>query len=89
MARVTLTPRKIPEFMLEGYNISPDAFAGKNAREIADLQGHEGKVVVCLGDYFDVSGSGGRTAEETDILVAGDCSRVKYIGNKMTAGLSQ
>src|SRR5271157_6599216 len=86
MATVTLTPFKTPERMLEGYNITPDSFAGKSTAEIADLEAHEGKVKVRLGDYFDVSGNPGKTAAETDILVAGDCSRVKYIGNKMTSG---
>jgi formylmethanofuran dehydrogenase subunit C len=86
MATVTLKPNKTPELMLEGYNITPDAFAGKSAAEIADLQVHEGKIKMKLGDYFNVSGNGGTTAADTDILVAGDCTRVKYIGNKMTAG---
>lgn len=72
--------------MFEGYSISPDTFAGKTPSQIAELAGHEGKVKVKLGDYFDISGSSGKTAAETDILIAGDCSRVKYIGNKMTAG---
>jgi len=86
MATVTLKPIQTPERMLEGYNITPDAFAGKTIAEIADLIAHEGKIKVRLGNYFDVSGNPGKTVEETDILIAGDCSRVKYIGNKMTAG---
>ena len=35
--------------MLEGYNITPDAFAGKTAAEIANF-GREGKIHVKLGD---------------------------------------
>jgi len=72
--------------MLEGNNITPDAFAGKTAAQIADLTGREGKTWVKLGDFFEVSGTSGKTAAETEIVISGDASRVKYIGNKMTAG---
>ncbi len=86
MATVTLTPTKVPELMFEGYSITPDAFAGKTAAQIADLPGHEGKFVLKLGDFFEVPGNGGETAADTDIVIDGDCTRVKYIGSKMTAG---
>ena len=86
MGTVLLKPYVTPGLMLEGYMITPDAFAGKTPAQIADLEGHEGKVKVRLGDFFEVSGNPGNTAAETDIVIAGDCSRVKYIGNKMTAG---
>ena len=85
MATVTLTPKKVPELMFEGYSITPDAFAGKTAAQIAELPGHEGKFVLKLGDFFEVSGNAGETAADTDIVL-GDCTRVKYIGSKMTAG---
>jgi formylmethanofuran dehydrogenase subunit C len=86
MATVTLKPTKVPELMLEGYSITPDAFAGKNPAQIAALPAHEGKIHVTLGDFFAVSGEAGATAADTDIVIAGDVSRVKYIGSKMTAG---
>ncbi len=86
MAQITLKPTKVPELYLECYNITPDAFAGKSLREIADLDAHEGKIKVKLGDYFEIAGQSGNTAEETAIKIDGDCSKVKYIGNKMTAG---
>jgi len=86
MATITLKPFKTPELFIEGYNITPDAFAGKSPAEIAALGAREGKTHVELGDYFEVTGTSGATAAETDIMITGDCSRVKYIGNKMTAG---
>jgi len=86
MALITLKPYKTPELYLEGYNISPDVFAGKTSAEISELEMREGKTRVKLGDYFEVSGTPGKTPAETDIRITGDCSRVKYIGNKMTAG---
>ncbi|WP_292368317.1 formylmethanofuran dehydrogenase subunit C [Methanoregula sp. UBA64] len=86
MATVTLTPTKTPELMLEANSITPDAFAGKNAEQIAKLECREGKTYVTIGDFFTVAGNAGATAAETDIVIAGDCTRVKYIGSKMTAG---
>jgi formylmethanofuran dehydrogenase subunit C len=86
MATVTLKPTKMPDIMLEANAITPDACAGKTASQIAGLECRVGKTYVTLGDYFEVSGNAGATAAETDIVVAGDCSRVKYIGSKMTAG---
>lgn len=86
MATITLTPFKKPELYLECFNISPDTFAGKTPAEISELEAREGKTRVKLGDFFEVTGKSGNTPKETDIHIAGDCSRVKYIGNKMTAG---
>jgi formylmethanofuran dehydrogenase subunit C len=86
MAIVTLKPTRTPELMLEGYSINPNAFAGKTAAQIAALPAHEGKIHVTIGDFFAVSGDAGATAADTDIVIAGDCTRVKFIGSKMTAG---
>jgi formylmethanofuran dehydrogenase subunit C len=86
METVTLTIKKQPELRLEAEKITPDAFAGKSAAEIAELPVFEGRETSTLGTYFDVAGKGGETAAETKIVVKGDASRVKYIGMKMTAG---
>jgi len=86
MATITLKPFNTPELIIECNNITPDAFAGKTPAEIAELEIFEGKVREKLGDFFSVTGSSGNTAAETDILIDGDCSRVKYLGSKMTAG---
>jgi len=86
MAKITLKPFKTPELYLECPTISPDAFAGKTPADIAEMEGREGKTRIKLGDYFSVSGSAGKTAADTEILIDGDCSRVKYLGSKMTGG---
>jgi len=86
MAKITLKPFKTPELFLECPIISPDMFAGKTPAEIAELEVREGKTTQKLGDYFGVTGSAGKDPGETEILIDGDCSRVKYIGSKMTAG---
>jgi len=83
---VKLTPSKVPELYLETENISPDVFAGKNPQQIADLHVHMGNQTLRLGDFFNVEGKSGATAADTKIVVAGDASKIKYIGMKMTAG---
>ncbi|MDN7025278.1 formylmethanofuran dehydrogenase subunit C [Methanoculleus sp. FWC-SCC1] len=86
METVTLTIKNQPSLYLEADNISPDAFAGKSAENIAALHAYEGNTQTTLGDHFEISGKGGATATETRIIVNGDVSKVKYIGMKMTGG---
>lgn len=86
MKTVILTLTNPPELLLEGQNITPDNFAGKKAAEIAALDVWEGKQKSPLGKYFAVEGEGGATAAETKIILRGDCTRVKRIGQQMTAG---
>lgn len=86
METVTITMKNVPALYLEADNISPDAFAGKTAAQIAELSVHEGNMTSTLGKYFEVSGNAGATAADTKILVKGDVKKVKYLGFKMTAG---
>lgn len=75
-----------PALYLEADNVSPDAFAGKTATQIADLSVHEGNTTSTLGKYFEVSGDAGATAADTKVVVKGDVRKVKYLGMKMSAG---
>ena len=86
METVTITMKNLPALYLEADNVSPDAFAGKTAAQIAELHVHEGNVTSTFGKYFDVSGHAGATAADTKIIVKGDVKKVKYLGFKMSAG---
>ncbi len=86
MNTVTLTVKKVPDLYLECENVNPDAFAGKTAEQIAKLNAFQGREITPLGEYFTVAGQAGATAAETKIVVNGDCSKMKYLGAKMTAG---
>ncbi len=86
METVTLTMKNQPTLYLEADTVSPDSFAGKSAAEIAALHAWEGNTQETLGKYFEVSGQAGTTAADTKIILTGDCSKVKYIGMKMSAG---
>ncbi|MBP2146491.1 formylmethanofuran dehydrogenase subunit C [Methanofollis sp. W23] len=86
METVTLTPKEQSELYIDAENITPDTFAGKSAAEIAELQVFEGNQTQTLGQYFEVAGTAGATAEETKIVIKGDVTKVKYIGMRMTGG---
>ena len=86
MNTVTLTVKKQPDLYLELENFNPDTFAGKTAAGIEKLPVYMGKETDTIGDFFTVVGDAGITPAETKIVVNGDCTRMKYIGAKMTAG---
>lgn len=86
MDTVTLTVKNQPGLYLELENFNPDTFAGKTAAGIEKLPVYMGKETDTLGDFFTVVGDAGATPEETRIVVNGNCTRMKYIGAKMTAG---
>ena len=86
MNTVTLTVKKVPDLFLECENVNPDIFAGKTADQIGKLGTYQGKETSALSEYFTIAGNAGTTAADTKIVVNGDCSKMKYLGAKMTAG---
>jgi len=86
MNTVTFTIRKQPELYLEVEELTPDYCAGKNAAEIALMPVYMGNQTLTLGEFFDVSGKAGASAETTKLIVNGDLRKIKSIGIKMTAG---
>jgi len=82
---VKLKLKKRPKFPLEAENITPDKFAGKPAAEIMKLTIYHGNEEKKIRDFFDVSGNGGEV-NDTKIIIDGDLSNVKRIGEKMTGG---
>lgn len=86
MAEVILKPISKFELTIEAEVITPDNFAGKNAQEIGKLLVWEGPQQLPLSDFFEVKGNGGSSAQDTTIVIDGNVSRVKRIGEAMTAG---
>ena len=87
MNTVTIKLKKVPDLYLECESVTPDKFAGKSLEEIAALPCSEGKRNYTLGDWFEISGAAGATADETKIDVYGPgTSKCKYFGAWMTAG---
>lgn len=67
---------------VEAECLAPDTLAGKSTTEIAKLLLQHGNARVPLGELFDVTGS----ADDGELAIEGDCSRVKWIGAHMTHG---
>jgi formylmethanofuran dehydrogenase subunit C len=78
----TLTYRSTTTIPVEAECIRPDQLVGKSAAEIAQLPVQHGNAAAPLGEFFDVRGD----AADEDILLEGDCTRVKWVGAGMTRG---
>jgi formylmethanofuran dehydrogenase subunit C len=86
MNTITVTLIKQPGLYFEADFITPDQFAGKSVEEIGALELSEGKIKYSLSAFAEIDGTSGATAAETKIVLNGDWTRVKRIGQQMTAG---
>jgi formylmethanofuran dehydrogenase subunit C len=86
MNTVTVTLKKQPELYFEADLITPDQFAGKSIEEIGAIEIFEGKIKYPLSALTEIEGASGSTAAETKLILNGDWTRVKRIGQQMTAG---
>jgi formylmethanofuran dehydrogenase subunit C len=91
MAEILLRSKGSIGLTVEAEVIRPDIFAGKKKEEIEGLLVWQGAMQHPLAEFFDVDVS--RTSpseealpEETGIIIEGDVSRVKRIGQGMKAG---
>ena len=87
MQTVNISPKTEIEISVEAENISPDKFAGKTEKEIQSIEVWMGNNRVSLGDLFSVRVEGSGAPADVKIVMEGDFSRVKRIGEGMTAGL--
>ena len=67
---------------VEAEAITPDHLAGKSLAEIAALPVQHGNAAAPLGEFFGVEGD----AADQNIVLEGDCSRVKLVGTNMQSG---
>lgn len=86
MAEIKLVPKGKIGITVEAEVIRPDAFAGLSKEEIETLQVWQGPRELPLSDFFEVEVQAGETAADTKIIIDGDVSRVKRIGQGMKAG---
>ncbi len=91
MAEILLKPKeKIGMgITVEAEVIQPDVFTGKSRKEIEGLPVWQGPAKLPLGEFFDVEiqgNQGNSSSEETTIVIEGDVSRVKRIGQGMKTG---
>lgn len=85
MAEIKLNLKKKLKFPLEADHISPDQFAGKTLVEIKKLPVNYGNEEKTIGDFFNVSGKSGEISD-LKIILEGNTSNVKRVGEKMSAG---
>ncbi len=86
MKEIVLKAKEQPAVGLEAENIAPAVFAGKSVSEIRGLPVFEGNVEKKVDDFFEVSGESGATSAETRIVIEGDVSLTKRIGQGMRDG---
>jgi formylmethanofuran dehydrogenase subunit C len=67
---------------VEAECLTPDNLAGKSASEVASLAVQHGNSPAPLGDFFSVEGDAG----DGEVVIEGDCARVKWVGAGMTRG---
>ena len=67
---------------IEAECLTPDNLAGKSVAEIAALPVQYGNAPAPLGEFFSVEGD----AADRELVIEGDCSRVKRIGAGMATG---
>jgi len=86
MGKIEIAPLEKPRVPVEAEVISPDVFAGKSLEEIGNLEMWRGNKKKKLKELFRISGDAGGTPSEVTIIINGDVSFVKRIGQGMTAG---
>jgi len=80
---VTLTPKFVSKYPIEGRSITPDVFAGKSIKEISELEAWEGNCKLTLADLFEITDD----ADSKDMIkIVGDASKVRNVGLKMSTG---
>ncbi|RLG33897.1 formylmethanofuran dehydrogenase subunit C, partial [Methanosarcinales archaeon] len=87
MPTITLSMKQSITVPLEAENITPDNLAGKSVDEIKAVTVYHGNSEAVIGDFFDVTVEGsGNDPASTEIIIKGDLTRVKRIGEGMSAG---
>jgi formylmethanofuran dehydrogenase subunit C len=77
-----LTYHSATTIPVEAECITPDTLDSKSPAEIGQLLVQHGNATAPLGEFFHIEGD----ASDGEILIEGDCSRVKLIGAEMTRG---
>ena len=86
MAEIKLVPKGKIGITVEAEVIRPDVFAGLAKAEIETLHVWQGPRELPLSEFFEVEVRAGETPVDTKIIIDGDVSRVKRIGQGMKSG---
>lgn len=86
MQIITMSLKAQNRIPIEATSINPDKLAGKTNDGIRSMLLWYGNEQCPLGDLFNVDVEGNDSAENTRIVINGDVSRVKRIGQDMRSG---
>lgn len=86
MQIITLSLKAQNKIPIEADTVNTDNFAGKTEDEIKAVQVWYGNRQCPLSELFNVKVEGKDSAENTKIVINGDASRVKRIGQGMSTG---
>lgn len=86
MQIVTISLKQRNKIPIEADSINPDNIAGKTEDEIKTMLVWYGNRQCPLGELFNVKVEGKDSTENTIIVINGDVSRVKRIGQGMSSG---
>lgn len=86
LKEILLKPKDQPLVPLDADVIVPSVFANRTKNEIENLKIWQGNRQVKLADFFDVNGNGKASPQEIKIIIDGNVSRTKHIGENMKAG---
>ena len=79
---LTLRYHSTTTIPVEAECLTPDNLAGKSSAEVAEQAVQHGNAPARVGDFFHVEGD----AADGQVVIEGDCSRVKLVGAGMTTG---
>jgi formylmethanofuran dehydrogenase subunit C len=89
LSEIILNSKGKIDITIEAEVIGPNVFAGKSGKEIEELPVWQGPVKLLLSELFDVEiqgNEGNSSSEDVTIVIKGDVSRIKRIGQGMKAG---
>ncbi|HWR25156.1 MAG TPA: formylmethanofuran dehydrogenase subunit C [Methanosarcina sp.] len=86
MQLVKLSLKKANKIPIEADDVNPDNLAGKPGEEIKAIPVWYGNSQCPLGELFNIEVEGRDSIENTKLIFEGDVSRVKRIGQNMSAG---
>jgi formylmethanofuran dehydrogenase subunit C len=82
---ITLIPKQVFKYPVEGKNITPDIFDEKSAKAIAILEMWEGNRKRSIGELFDIKVDNS-SSEKLMIKIEGNVGKVRNIGAGMSMG---
>ncbi|MFH0859636.1 MAG: formylmethanofuran dehydrogenase subunit C [Candidatus Altiarchaeota archaeon] len=86
MKTLTIKLKEKLDYPIEAEALKPESFAGKTMKQILELEVYAGNRKKTLGEVFQIEGEIAKKPEDQKLLLEGDFSKVKRIGEDMKAG---